>query len=212
MSSCRCGVSSRRRPLRNWRWRLKKSWSRKSRSCPTRRRRAWRKTPNWHRSGHDQSNRYQSGGAMAKQATKRNASSIFNPSGRTCDRLACERKWRKQAPRKVAPDFQHTMGAPENYADRLIDSQRDSDACWLTDPRESDLSRNAALPSATTAAEAQWALPPGQMELVGNAIHVWRAGLDSLASELPDFAGLLSASERKRAERFQFDRDRVRFI
>ena len=104
------------------------------------------------------------------------------------------------------------MGAPENYADRLIDSQRDSDACWLTGPRESDLSRHAALPSATTAAEAQWALPPGRTELVGNAIHVWRAGLDSLASALPDFAGLLSASERKRADRFQFDRDRVRFI
>jgi 4'-phosphopantetheinyl transferase len=104
------------------------------------------------------------------------------------------------------------MGAPQNHAARLIDSQRDSGASRLTGPRESGLSQSTALPSATAAAETQWALPPARTELIGNAVHVWRAGLDSLASELPDFARLLSASERKRADRFQFDRDRERFV
>ncbi len=48
--------------------------------------------------------------------------------------------------------------------------------------------------------------------MADDEIHVWCAGLDKLASDLPAFAGPLSESERKRADRFQFDRDRNRFI
>jgi 4'-phosphopantetheinyl transferase len=48
--------------------------------------------------------------------------------------------------------------------------------------------------------------------LADQEIHVWRAWLDELASDLPAFAETLSASERNRAERFQFERDRNRFI
>ena len=63
-----------------------------------------------------------------------------------------------------------------------------------------------------TASESAWPSPPTHLDLAGDEIHVWCAGLDQLASDLPSFARPLSESERKRADRFQFDRDRNRFI
>jgi 4'-phosphopantetheinyl transferase len=57
-----------------------------------------------------------------------------------------------------------------------------------------------------------WPSPPTHPDMAGDEIHVWCAGLDNLASELPAFARPLSENERKRADRFQFDRDRNRFI
>ncbi len=63
-----------------------------------------------------------------------------------------------------------------------------------------------------TASESGWPSPPTHPDLADDEIHVWCAGLDKLVSDLPAFAGPLSESERKRADRFQFDRDRNRFI
>jgi len=63
-----------------------------------------------------------------------------------------------------------------------------------------------------TASESGWPSPPTHPDLADDEIHVWCAGLDKLVSDLPAFAALLSESERKRADRFQFDRDRNRFI
>lgn len=63
-----------------------------------------------------------------------------------------------------------------------------------------------------TGPEPGWSSPAAHPYLVGDEIHVWCAGLDELVSDLPAFARLLSESERKRADRFQFERDHDRFI
>jgi len=60
--------------------------------------------------------------------------------------------------------------------------------------------------------ESDWPSPPKHPELVGDETHVWCARLDELASDLPRFSKLLSESERKRADRFQLERDRDRFV
>jgi len=60
--------------------------------------------------------------------------------------------------------------------------------------------------------EAGWPLPPAQLDLADDEIHVWRAALDEAGCDLPSLSETLSAGERDRAERFQFDRDRNRFI
>ena len=62
------------------------------------------------------------------------------------------------------------------------------------------------------ASDSRWPLSPDWPELARDEIHAWCAVLDELASDLPAFAETLSAGERQRAERFQFDRDRKRFI
>jgi len=63
-----------------------------------------------------------------------------------------------------------------------------------------------------TPSESGWPSPPTHPALAGDEIHVWCAGLDKPVSDLHAFAGLLSESERKRADRFLLDRDRHRFI
>src|SRR6266516_7595946 len=63
-----------------------------------------------------------------------------------------------------------------------------------------------------TASESGWPSPSTHPDLADDEIHVWCTGLDKLVSNLPAFAGPLSESERKRADRFQFDRDRNRFL
>jgi len=60
--------------------------------------------------------------------------------------------------------------------------------------------------------ESRWPIPAALPKLAGDRIHVWCAGPDELVSDQPCFAETLSAGERNRAERFQFDRDRDRFI
>ena len=67
-------------------------------------------------------------------------------------------------------------------------------------------------PCPPAASESRWPLSPARPELARDDIHAWCAVLDELASDLPAFAETLSAGERQRAERFQFDRDRKRFI
>src|ERR1043165_130907 len=62
------------------------------------------------------------------------------------------------------------------------------------------------------ASESGWPFPPVHPDLNGDEIHVWCARLDELFCDAPAFASLLSDSERKRADRFHFDRDYNRFI
>ena len=43
-------------------------------------------------------------------------------------------------------------------------------------------------------------------------IHVWRIGLNDLESKIEQFEAVLSYDERRRADRFRFERDRKQFI
>jgi 4'-phosphopantetheinyl transferase len=49
-------------------------------------------------------------------------------------------------------------------------------------------------------------------ELSDDELHIWRASLDVGVTEADRLAALLSHDERARAERFHFERDRVRYI
>src|ERR1044071_3944616 len=70
----------------------------------------------------------------------------------------------------------------------------------------------ASQPSTAGVVDLRWPFPPTQPELADHQIHVWSAALDGMSSLVPCLAQTLSASERKRADRFQFDHDRLRFI
>jgi 4'-phosphopantetheinyl transferase len=54
-----------------------------------------------------------------------------------------------------------------------------------------------------------WAPPPLQLRLAEDEIHIWRAWLDRPVEAMER---TLSVDERARADRFQFDRDRRRFV
>ncbi len=62
-----------------------------------------------------------------------------------------------------------------------------------------------------TSIARDWQLPPANLSLSGDAVHVWRANLDQPAQIREQLAASLSADELQRAERFYFDRDRHRF-
>jgi 4'-phosphopantetheinyl transferase len=58
-----------------------------------------------------------------------------------------------------------------------------------------------------------WKLPPPDLRLEKNDVHLWRASLDHHALDIPQFEqSLLSRDERLRASRLRFTRDRRRFI
>lgn len=57
-----------------------------------------------------------------------------------------------------------------------------------------------------------WSPAPTIPPLEGVGVHVWAANLDSVSGNAPIFIPLLSADERKRADKFQAARDRTRFI
>lgn len=57
-----------------------------------------------------------------------------------------------------------------------------------------------------------WGPPPAELALPDDEVHVFCACLDQPASRLQDLAQTLSESERIRAERFHFEKDRKRFI
>ena len=58
----------------------------------------------------------------------------------------------------------------------------------------------------------RWNLPRPQRTLPGNEIHVWRIELDCTVERAAQLARSLDESERARATRFRFDRDRSRYI
>lgn len=60
--------------------------------------------------------------------------------------------------------------------------------------------------------DRMWNPPPIELTLSKSDVHVWRANLDQPAGCIKQLAQILSADELKRAERFYFEQDRVRFM
>lgn len=57
-----------------------------------------------------------------------------------------------------------------------------------------------------------WLHPPESLRLAYDDVHVWRAFLGLGAEHVQDLQRTLTLDERERAERFHFQRDRIRFI
>ncbi|MBW1895048.1 MAG: 4'-phosphopantetheinyl transferase superfamily protein [Deltaproteobacteria bacterium] len=57
-----------------------------------------------------------------------------------------------------------------------------------------------------------WATPPKKLILSENDVHVWIASLDDSGIPAQDFAQILSEGERRKADRFVFERDKDRFV
>lgn len=58
----------------------------------------------------------------------------------------------------------------------------------------------------------QWLDPPAHLRLADDEVHVWRSSLVHSKSRLDDWYRLLGESEKQRANRFYFRRDRDRFV
>ncbi len=58
----------------------------------------------------------------------------------------------------------------------------------------------------------RWLIPPDQLELPAQTIHVWRASLEQPAPILQHMQSLLSSDEEAKAAQFRFERDRQHFI
>jgi 4'-phosphopantetheinyl transferase len=56
-----------------------------------------------------------------------------------------------------------------------------------------------------------WLAPPQDLAIDRAEVHVWRADLAAVAEQTSDLAARLSGDEVRRAERFVFPRDRLRF-
>jgi 4'-phosphopantetheinyl transferase len=61
-------------------------------------------------------------------------------------------------------------------------------------------------------ARMEWCIPPRELTLGKNEIHVWRAFLHAEEDAHGQLEATLSADERARAARFRFDSDRKHFI
>jgi 4'-phosphopantetheinyl transferase len=70
----------------------------------------------------------------------------------------------------------------------------------------------AAAASLTDAVASHARYPADPPAMLVDEIHVWVASLEGLSAALPSLSESLSAAENGRAHRFQFDRDRDRFI
>lgn len=57
-----------------------------------------------------------------------------------------------------------------------------------------------------------WRAPVGRAALRDDEVHVWRVGLEESGARLERLWRLLDAEERRRAERYHFERDRRHFI
>lgn len=64
----------------------------------------------------------------------------------------------------------------------------------------------------TSKVDLMWHLPPNQLSVSSNQVHIWRIFLDSPAISIDLLAQTLSTDEYIRAERFYFERDKNRFI
>lgn len=60
--------------------------------------------------------------------------------------------------------------------------------------------------------DKQWHVPPPEVELLPDEVHVWCASLEAAPSTIQGLQRVLSAEEVARAERFRFARDRQHFI
>src|SRR6266511_4637039 len=67
-------------------------------------------------------------------------------------------------------------------------------------------------PWAAGMADDGWRIPPAELSLAHDAIHLWRASLECSPGRLSQFAGTLSEDEQVRARRFHFEQDRSRFM
>lgn len=63
-----------------------------------------------------------------------------------------------------------------------------------------------------TGLDRRWRLPPSDLALSRDDVHVWRASLGQPAERVRQLAQTLSYDEMMRVERFRFERDRRRFI
>ena len=59
---------------------------------------------------------------------------------------------------------------------------------------------------------AAWTLPPPNVSLAADQVHVWRVSLERSAAEMQRAREILSSDETIRADRFYFQRDRDAFI
>ena len=59
---------------------------------------------------------------------------------------------------------------------------------------------------------ALWLNPPADLTLSIEDVHIWRARLDIPDTRLSSLETMLSKNERRRADRFHFDKDRKRYI
>jgi 4'-phosphopantetheinyl transferase len=57
-----------------------------------------------------------------------------------------------------------------------------------------------------------WKTPPAHANLLHDEVHIWRAWLAHSIPNLEYLTQTLSVDERTRAERFQFEQDKKRFI
>lgn len=64
----------------------------------------------------------------------------------------------------------------------------------------------------TSRLDLMWHLPPKQLSIAQNEVHIWHACLDLPAAQVQQLAKTLSSDEYIRAERFYFERDKHRFI
>lgn len=60
--------------------------------------------------------------------------------------------------------------------------------------------------------DRSWHLPPDNLILGSDEVHVWLASLNQTAETIQNLRQILSADEEKRAERFYFPRHREHFI
>jgi 4'-phosphopantetheinyl transferase len=60
--------------------------------------------------------------------------------------------------------------------------------------------------------DEQWGLPPPNLVLSSDAVHVWRASLAQSPERVYQLSQTLSHDERMRAQKFRFKRDRRRFV
>jgi 4'-phosphopantetheinyl transferase len=58
----------------------------------------------------------------------------------------------------------------------------------------------------------RWLLPPKDLSLLPDDFHIWRISLTRTEAELQNLLATLSSDELARAERFRFEKDRLRFI